>query len=159
MSAPSDSHHSERFRSRSLNRDQRSNLRETHEFGNAPSTRLREFIQAICEINTDRNTPSDPSASAIEKIIERLTGFFILTIHDYVSFGLRNDETGDNWGKTIEMFIESRRWEWHTPREEATHYFWLGKIHSALSYFRMQRNRAIIQEFTAEANAENTFHD
>ena len=103
----------------------------------------------------DKNSPIDPTGDVIHK----LTALNIHTINDYVCFGIRHDQKGDNWLQILEKFIELHNTNWLTTEEEASNYFHLGQIHYSLLYFRNRRDETINEEMQNQANAESMFHD
>ena len=122
-----------------------------HHIERAPNTGLSDFIKVTAN---DKNFPIDPTGDVVHK----LSALNIHTINDYVSFGIKYDEKGDNWLKILEKFIQLHNINWLTTEEEASNYFHLGQIHYSLLYFRNRRDRAIDEEMQDQSNAESMFH-
>ena len=61
-----------------------------HHIPRAPNTGLHEFINLT---ENDKNFPIDPTGDVLHK----LAALNIHTINDYVCFGIRHDQKGDNW--------------------------------------------------------------
>ena len=122
-----------------------------HHIERAPNTGLSEFIKATAN---DKDFPIDPTGDVVHK----LSALNIQTINDYVSFGIKYNEKGDNWRQILEKFIQLHNINWLTTEEEASNYFHLGQIHYSLLYFRNRRDRAIDDEMQDQSRAESMFH-